>query len=226
MKARTVVSVLTTAVAGATAGYLLFGRKPCLTWGAAAEDVERIMPGDELLEYPDLVSTRAISICAPPSAIWPWIVQMGSGKAGMYTYDWIENLLGLNMHSADEILPQFQDRKVGDLEQIGSKGPRLQVAVLEPEKALVVRSEDGNWVWAFCLYPTSDGRTVLVSRNRIASPGASARTRLLNTLVMEPGSLVMERKMLRGIRQRAEKLAARPVDTSGSFSATDAAVAV
>ncbi len=193
MKARTVVSVLTTAVAGATAGYLLFGRKPCLTWGAAAEDVERIMPGDELLEYPDLVSTRAISICAPPSAIWPWIVQMGSGKAGMYTYDWIENLLGLNMHSADEILPQFQDRKVGDLEQIGSKGPRLQVAVLEPETALVVRSENGNWVWAFCLYPTSDGRTVLVSRNRIASPGASARTRLLNTLVMEPGSLVMER---------------------------------
>ncbi len=223
-----VVCVLGALTCAAGVGVLTYPRwRPwCLTWGATEGEAGMALPGDELLEDPDVVTTRAIGIEVAPSSIWPWIVQMGSGKAGMYTYDWIENLLGLNMHSADEILPQFQDRKVGDLEQIGSKGPRLQVAVLEPETALVVRSENGNWVWAFCLYPTSDGRTVLVSRNRIASPGASARTRLLNTLVMEPGSLVMERKMLRGIRQRAEKLAARPVDTSGSFSATDAAVAV
>ena len=62
----------------------------------------------------DLATTRAITIKAPPDAIWPWLVQMGSGRGGAYTYDWIENLLGLNMHSADQILPQYQDLKIGD----------------------------------------------------------------------------------------------------------------
>ena len=226
MKARTVVPAIGTAAAGAAATYLLFGRRPCLTWGASAEDVDRAMPGDDLLEYADLVSTRAIRIDAPPSAIWPWLVQMGSGKGGLYTYDWIENLLGLNMHSVDEILPQFQDRKVGDLEQLGSKGPRLRVAVLETERAMVVRSEDGNWVWAFCLYPASEGRTTLVSRNQIATPGASRWTRLFNTFVMEPGSLIMERKMLQGIRQRAEGLSMQTVAVPDPRNATDSAVAV
>jgi len=226
MKARTFIPAIGTAAAGAAGTYLLFGRRPCLTWGASAEDVDRAMPGDDLLEYADLVSTRAIRIDAPPSAIWPWLVQMGSGKGGLYTYDWIENLLGPNMQRLDEILPQFQDRKVRDLEQLGSKGPRLRVAVLDTEQALVVRSEDGNWVWAFCLYPAQDGRTTLVSRNQIATPGASRWTRLFNTFVMEPGSLIMERKMLQGIRQRAERLAIQTVAVPESRNGTEPAVAV
>ena len=189
--------------------YLSVGRKPCLSWGASPQDVDRTMPGDELLANPDLLSTRAVSIEAPPSAIWPWLVQMGSGRGGVYTYDWIENLFGLHMHSADEILPQFQDRKVGDVEQLGSNGPRLRVDILDDERAMVLHSEDGNWVWAFCLYPFSGGQTKLVSRNRIAAPSASVFTRVFNLLIMEPGSLIMERKMLLGIKQRAEKLARR-----------------
>ena len=84
-------------------------RNRCLHWGATPDEIVMVMPGDLLLESPDLVATRAIEIGAPPSAIWPWLMQMGSGKGGVYTYDWIENLFGLNMHSADEILPQFQD---------------------------------------------------------------------------------------------------------------------
>lgn len=167
------------------------------------------MPGDESLADPDLLSTRAVSIDAPPSAIWPWLVQMGSGRGGVYTYDWIENLFGLRMHSADEILPQFQDRKVGDVEQLGTSGPRLRVEVLDAERAMVWHSEDGNWVWAFGLYPSPTGSTTLVSRNRIAAPDASLLTRAFNVLVMEPGSLIMERKMLLGIKQRAEALARR-----------------
>jgi len=169
------------------------------------------MPGDDLLADPDVVSTRAISIDAPPSAIWPWLVQMGSGKGGVYTYDWIENLFGLHMHSTDEILPEFQNPTVGDVEQLGAKGPRLRIEVLDAERAMVIRSEDGNWVWAFGLYPMPNGRTRLVSRNRIATPGASHVSRLFTTLIMEPGSLIMERKMLLGIKQRAEKLASQNV---------------
>jgi hypothetical protein len=82
------------------------------------------------------------------------------------------------------------------------------VVDLVPERSMVLRADDGNWVWAFGLYPTGDGRTTLVSRNRISDPGASAFRRVFTTLVMEPGSLVMERKMLLGIRRRAERLAA------------------
>ncbi len=176
----------------------------CLTWGATDAEATMTLPGDELLEDPDVVTTRAVGIDVPPSAIWPWIVQMGPGRAGAYTYDWIENLAGLDMHSADELLPQFQDISVGDGWQLGLKGPRLEVARLERESALVLRSDDGNWVWAFVLVP--DGPcTRLLSRNRMHQPGASATGRALFTYLMEPGSLVMERKMLLGIKERAER---------------------
>ena len=171
------------------------------------------MPGDDLMPDPDMQTTRAITIEAPPGAIWPWLVQMGSGRGGAYTYDWIENLFALNMHSANEILPEFQDLKVGDALPLGSKAPRLLVEVLDPDRALVVRSEDGNWIWAFGMYP--DGKhTRLVSRNRMKTPGGSAPARLAYTVVMEPGSLVMERKMLLSIKQRAERLAAAPTQAA------------
>ena len=176
----------------------------CLTWGATDAEAAMALPGDELLEDPDVVTTRAIGIDVPPSTIWPWIVQMGPGRAGAYTYDWIENLAGLDMHSVDELLPQFQDISVGDGWRLGMKGPRLEVARLDQESALVLRSDDGNWVWAFVLVPDGQG-TRLLSRNRIRQPGASATTRALTTYLMEPGSLVMERKMLLGIKERAER---------------------
>src|SRR6516165_8134394 len=148
------------------AAYPVLWRKCCLTWGATADEVSGQMPGDDLMPDPDVQTTRAITIEAPPGAIWPWLVQMGSGRGGAYTYDWIENLFALNMHSANEILPEFQDLKVGDALPLGSKAPRLLVEVLDPDRALVVRSEDGNWIWAFGMYP--DGKhTRLVSRNRM-----------------------------------------------------------
>lgn len=201
-----IVAVAGSVAAAAAAAYMGLGRRRCLTWGATSEEVDRVMPGDELLVHPDVLSTRAVRIAAPPSAVWPWLMQMGSGKGGVYTYDWIENLGGLNMHSVDVVLPQFQDRKVGDVEALGKSGPRMRVELLDPERAMVLHSEDGNWVWSFGLYQESGG-TVLVSRNRIATPGAAAPVRAFYTLIMEPGSLIMERKMLLGIKQRAETLA-------------------
>ena len=151
------------------------------------------------------MATRAITIDAPPAAIWPWLVQMGSGRGGVYTYDWIENLFGLDMHSTRRILPQYQDVKAGDEFPLGPGRPAMRVAVLDPERTFTLRFADGNWVWIFALF-AEDGHTRLISRNRIAAAGAWP-ARLFGMLVMEPGSLIMERKMLLGIKERAEDLA-------------------
>jgi hypothetical protein len=188
--------------------YPVLFRHRCLTWGATPDEVARELPGDELLTTADIVSTRAVTIDAPPNAIWPWLVQMGSGRGGAYTYDWIENLFGLGMHSANEVLPQFQDVNVGDEMQLGPNRPKMRVEVLDVERVFTVRFEDGTWVWIFALFPDREV-TRLVSRNRIATPDASMPTRLFNLLFMETGSLVMERKMLLEIKKRAEHLAVR-----------------
>ena len=177
-------------------------RRPILTWGATADEACSRLPGDELLENADGVSTRAITIAAPSTAVWPWLAQMGPApRGGAYTYDWIENLLGLDMHSVDRVLPDFQSPKVGDLLEYGSNTMRLER--LDPGRVLSWRSSDGNWVWTFVLREHDD-TTRLISRNRFRLPTPAAR---IGMLPMEPGSLVMERKMLRGIKERAERLA-------------------
>ena len=179
-------------------------REPVLTWGATPDEADRTLPGDELLREPDVLSTRAITIDSPPSAVWPWLVQMGSGRGGAYTYDWVENLFGLGMKSADTIHPEWQRLAVGDVIPGGASLPGMRVEVLEPERALVTRSEDGTWVWAFVLEDLGC-TTRLLSRNRIAMADPSLGDRI-GMAVMEPGSLVMERKMLHGIKERAERL--------------------
>jgi hypothetical protein len=177
-------------------------RRPILTWGATGAEAASRLPGDELLENADGVATRAISIDAPPAAVWPWLAQMGPRpRGGAYTYDWIENLLGLDMHSVDHVLSDFQHPQLGDT--IGFGSSRMRVERVEPERVLVSRTEDGNWVWAFVL-EEHDGGTRLISRNRFRLPTLLAR---IGMLPMEPGSLIMERKMLLGIKERAERLA-------------------
>jgi hypothetical protein len=202
MRLKTLASV-TAAAAGSAFLYRKFLRQPILTWGATAEEAVARLPGDELLEDADGVATRAITIDAPPSAVWPWIAQMGpSPRGGAYTYDWIENLFGLNMRSADRVLPEYQHPQVGDGFGYGSN--RMSFKIVEPEHVLATQSADGNWVWTFVL-EERDGRTRLLSRNRFRLPTLKDK---IGMLPMEPGSLVMERKMLHGIKQRAERLAA------------------
>jgi len=191
------------AVVGPSA-YLLFFRRWCLTWGARDNEVAGKLPGDELLPGADLVTTRAVTIDALPEAIWPWLAQMGSGRGGAYTYDWIQNLLGLNMHSADTILPQYQDIKVGDELPMGPSRPVMTVEVADPPRTLAIRIADQNWVWIFALVPEG-GSTRLISRNRIATSALGPAGRAFYTVFMEPGSLIMERKMLLGIKRRAER---------------------
>jgi hypothetical protein len=178
-------------------------RRRILDWGATEAEAVARLPGDELLEDAAGVATRAIAIDAPASAVWPWVAQMGPyPRGGAYTYDWIENLLGLNMHSADEVLPEYQHPQVGD--ELGYGANRMRFERVEPEQVLALRTTDGNWVWSFVLAET-DGRTRLISRNRFRLPRLRDK---LGMIPMEPGSLVMERKMLRGIKERAEWLAA------------------
>ncbi len=197
-------------VAGALAavafGYRRFLRGRILDWGTTPEEATGCLPGDELLDRADLVATRAITIDASPDAVWPWLVQMGPGRGGAYTYDWIENLLGLDMHSTDRIHPEWQDLELGDTLGEGMGPGAMRVEILEPEETLAWRSADGTWVWTFVLVEREDGGTRLLSRNRIAMDGSLGSR--VGMLVMEPGSLVMERKMLLGIKRRAEQLAA------------------
>src|SRR5437870_10001424 len=102
-------------------------RRPILTWGATSEEAASRLPGDELLEDADGVTTRAITIDAPEASVWPWLAQLGpSPRGGAYTYDWIENLLDLDMHSVDHILPEFQHPEVGDTIALGSNRMRLE----------------------------------------------------------------------------------------------------
>jgi hypothetical protein len=201
MSVRRIVTsgALLVALAGA---YRRLLRGPILTWGATPEEAAAHLPGDDLLEEADGVATRAITIAAPRSAVWPWIAQMGPApRGGAYTYDRIENLFGLNMHSADRVIPEFQHPEIG--EGFGFGANRMSYAIVEPEHVLAIRSADGNWVWTFVLDEQEAG-TRLISRNRFRLPKLRDK---LGMISMEPGSLVMERKMLLGIKQRAERLA-------------------
>jgi hypothetical protein len=202
--------------------YRKFLRGPILTWGATAEEAATRLPGDELLEDADGVATRAITIDAPRSAVWPWIAQMGpSPRGGAYTYDWIENLLGLDMHSADRVLAEYQRPQIGDGFGYGTN--RMSYRIVEPEHVLATQSADGNWVWTFVL-EKEGGSTRLISRNRFRLPTLKDR---IGMLPMEPASLLMERKMLLGIKRRAERLAAQqhesaqPSAHGGSWSQPD-----
>ena len=193
------VSLAVVALAVVYVGLL---RRPILTWGATDAEADGRLPGDELLEDADGIATRAVDIDAPAAAVWPWIARMGPApRGGAYTYDWVENLLGLNMHSADEVLPEFQHPEVGD--EIGYGENVMRVERVDPQEVLAWRASHGNWVWTFILRER-DGRTRLISRNRFRLPTLGAR---IGMVPMEAASLVMERKMLFGMKERAERLA-------------------
>ena len=197
--------LLVPALAAGTAAYAYarFLRPQVLDWGATMEETTRAMPGDEILPHVVLQTTRAISIEAPQDCIWPWLAQMGPRpRGGAYTYDWIENLFGLDIHSVDRILPEFQHLDVGDV--LGEGNLALTVRLVEPEWYLVLEWPGAVTTWSFGLYPMKGGVTRLVSRNRMRGSGPFFRLFLF--AFMEPGSLVMERKMLLGIKQRAERL--------------------
>ena len=191
-----------------------------LTWGATGADLHRDMPLDRRVPSPNLASTMAITIDAPPEHIWPWLVQIGEPpRAGYYSYTGIERMVGLHVENRDVLLPEFQSVQVGDA--IDRNGT-MRVLHVDPGHTLVLGPpEDEPAVqatWAFGLYPV-DGRTTrLVTR---VHGHMNWRAMLRGTppfawpfyLLIEPGAFLMERKMLREIKRRvdaAELIAASP----------------
>jgi hypothetical protein len=175
-------------------------------WGAMPSDLTRAMMGDALLANPTYSGTMAIIVNAPPEHIWPWLVQIGYQRGGLYSYDWLDRLFGyLDRPSATRILPEFQHLAVGDTIPLG-RGPSWPVAAVESNRALVLdmRNMGGlDWVWQFGLYPVDEERTQLVSRSCVRTQAVWAR---LLTYAIEPAGFLMTRRMLLGIKQRAEAL--------------------
>jgi hypothetical protein len=200
------------AVIGAGAVYLRWLRPWHMTWGATDVEARGPVSGDELMPGAGIVSTRVVEIAAPPSAIWPWLVQMGPGRGGAYTYDWIERLAGIDIRTVDRIIPELQDLKVGD--EIEMPGYTMRVELLDPERAMVVRSSNGAWLWAFELRAVGD-HTRLISRNSFDTSRLTRQDWLVYPII-EPGSWVMERKMLLTIKQHAEDLTRTDRQYSGA----------
>ena len=193
--------------------YVALIRRWHLRWGSTQEERQARLPGDDAIPEPDLEATRAITVRAYADDVWPWVAQMGQGRGGLYSYDGLENLVGCRMRSAEEIVPEWQEVAVGDAFRLHPDVP-LEVIAVAPGRSLVVRGgvamdDSGappfDFVWAFVLDERLDGSTRLVVRERYAYTKAWA------PLVIEPVeavSFVMTRKMLQGIRDRAE----RPAD--------------
>ncbi|MEO6198161.1 MAG: hypothetical protein ABIP58_08680 [Dehalococcoidia bacterium] len=193
---------VTAAAAAAVAipAYLKFIRPRQIRWGATDEELTRGMPGDDIVDNPTFNATRAITIEAAPEEIWPWIVQMGLGRAGWYSYDWIDNL---GRPSAREILPDYQLPQPGDLVPFSPNGKLgLRVKSLERHRSLLWWEVKGAATWAWALYPQPDGTTRLVTRIRILYNWQSPR--ILFYLVVDVGDIIMIRKCLHGIKERAE----------------------
>jgi len=175
-------------------------------WGATENEIAASFTGDELVALPRYVYNRAVTINATPEEIYPWIVQMGAERGGMYSYTWFEtNILRCELINADRIHEEWQDLKVGDPIKMcpGNWGPiPYAVALIEPNHAIVLgHQENGQWldVWQFILIPQTDGTTRLVARGRDTKTGTIWD-------VIRPGQFIMERGMLLGIKERAEGL--------------------
>jgi hypothetical protein len=177
-------------------------------WGATPSDLTRAMAGDALLANPTYSGTMAVTVDARPEHIWPWLVQIGYQRGGLYSYDWLDRVFGfLDRPSATCILPEFQHLAVGDRIPMG-QGPSWPVAAIEPNRALVLDMRNLNpfdWVWQFGLYPVDENRTQLVTRSCVRTSTVWAR---LGTYAIEPAGFLMTRRMLLGLKQRAEALRA------------------
>jgi hypothetical protein len=209
MRSRYVMGVA--AIGGAAVAYTLLARPPLLRWGATDQEADSSLPGDELIANADLTATRAITIRASAEQVWPWLAQLGQGRGGFYSYDSLENLVGCDIHSADRIVPEWQNVSVGDKVRFAPE-VALDVALLERGRSLVLRGgvPIGNtappydFTWAFALRDKPDETTRLLVRERYAY------TRPWAPLLVEPTeavSFVMSQKMLRGIKDRAERAA-------------------
>jgi hypothetical protein len=206
------------AAGAALVGYATLVRPRILRWGASDEEVAKRLPGDEVVAQPRYQTTHAVTIKAPRGEVWPWLVQLGQGRGGLYSFDWLENLFGLGFASADRIIPDLQTLQVSDQVWLSPRDSAMplwyQVLDLQPPQTLVLGPHgDRNealdqglpWpTWAFVLRDLGNGSTRLVVRMR-SDFKPTPLGLLANKYALEPVHFAMERKMLLGIKHRAER---------------------
>jgi hypothetical protein len=176
-----------------------------LRWGATDAEVAARLPGDDLVPDCQFVATRAITIDAPPQAVWPWLAQVGFGKAGFYSNDLLDNAAHA---SADRIVDELQHPQVGDWVPMFNRVNDItafKIAAINPPESLLWVKPDSTWTWKLTAV---GGRTRLVTRTRARYRWTQPAGALVSVVLMEVGDFPMIRKMLRGIKQRAERHAA------------------
>jgi hypothetical protein len=210
-----IVLLIVAGVAVVGAACFVTIRPLILRWGATAIEAGLSMDGDSLIADPILMTTRATNIQAHAECVWPWLAQMGQGRGGFYSYEWLENLAGLDIHNADRIIPELQGLKPGDLIPFW-RGAGVNVVTVEPPRLLVlagtlnppkgddVEEAPVGGTWVFALDEAMAQETRLVVRSRVAKFEPAWLSRFF-ILLLEPIHFVMERKMLRGIKHRAER---------------------
>lgn len=186
-------------------------------WGATEKEVSGSLPGDDIIANPKWQYTQAITIGVPAEKVWPWLVQMGQGRGGFYSYQALENLVGCNIRNADRIIPEFQCLEVGDNVLLHPKVP-YPVALVEPGRAIVLHYDTRTGLtpvpgtrpvdyfestWLFFLDAGDGNSTRLISRFRI-DYSLSIRNKISYGYFVEPVSSTMQQQMLRGIKKRAE----------------------
>jgi len=203
--------------AAALSAYAFLIRPWHLRWGATDEELNMPLPGDEFVEDPQLDATHAITIHASAADVWPWLVQMGQNRGGFYSYTWLENLVGCDMHNANRIVPEWQNLRVGDAVWLHPKAPPLRVLAIEPGHAIVLEK-----CWTFVLRPIDGNTTRLIIRGR-GEFNPDLKNSLLNFFlwrgIFEPAHFIMERKMLLGVKQRAEATAGMQTDQPSNLHA-------
>lgn len=194
----------------ALGGYLRFLRPWQVRWGATDDDVARAMPGDDVVAHPTFNATRAVTVAAQPEQIWPWLLQIGVGRAGWYSYDLLDNL---GRPSAKRIVPEWQHVAVGDVIPMspnGKVGP--WVKAFDPNRWMLWWDNYGDMTWCWDLYPLDKSRTRLLTRVRMRYHWTSPL--ILFELLVEFADIAMMRKCLLGIKWRAERLS-RQASESG-----------
>jgi hypothetical protein len=193
---------------GILAAIVLFALLPWMDrWGATEEEIAASFPGDGLVPSPRISYTRAVSINAAPGQVYPWIVQLGADKGGMYSYTWLESLIQCPQTNADRIHEEWQGLEVGDkvLMCPNDMPPGYEVAIIEPNHAIVMgHRENGTWtdIWQFLLIPQADGTTRLIVRSRNSLEGWFWDA-------VRPGEFIMMSRMMLTIKERTEGTAVR-----------------
>ncbi len=181
--------------------YVRYVRPWQLRWGATDDEVARAMPGDNVVTHPTFNATRAVTVRARPEEIWPWLVQMGVTRAGWYSYDWLDNL---GHPSVDRIVPEFQKLAVGDVVPMSPDGQQGQhVKSFDPNRWLLWGDDHDAATWCWVLDPIKGGDTRLLARMRIHYHWTSPA--ILFDLLVEFTDIIMMRKCMLGIKQRAEQ---------------------